>query len=369
MTMLSFIYFWLPAAILCLAAIGMLLLASRTKLADEGRSEASLSIYKDQLAELSADIASGSITQDEAEAQRVEISRRLLAASREMGVKAPASSAFPKWAVLVVPVLAGLIYWQVGNYGLGDVPRQARLAASETTNDWPALLARVEDHLDKNPKDLEGWKLLVPNYVKLGRYADAANAIGSIIEISGPTAQLYADMAEALVFDNKGLMTQQSFLVVQEALKLDPKYPKARYYAALNLMQEGKKDEAKAAFASLLAEAPADAPYRKTVEDQIARLSPNATAPEISKDQMQSAEGMTVDERTAMIRSMVDGLDQKLKDNPQDVEGWLRLVRARTVLQDNDKAIVALAMARQTFAGKPEETKLLDELATELKLQ
>jgi cytochrome c-type biogenesis protein CcmH len=362
--------FWLLAAILCLATVLMLLaVKAPIGLAEAGRSEGALAIYKDQLAELDRDVAAGVVGAEEAEAQRTEISRRLLAAGREVSEVKTASQKFPKVWVLAVPLFAAAVYSQVGNLGSPDVPRAERLAAAETSNDWEALIARVEQQLEKDPKDAQGWKLLASNYMAMGRFGDAAKAMTRIAEIEGPTPAIYADIAEALVAENKGLMTDQSEAVVAEALKLDAKQPKAQFYAALSLAQKGKKTEAKSAFENLLAQAPPDAPWRATVVAEIAKLQTSATAPQISEEQMQGAEGMAPADRTAMIKGMVDGLDEKLKTNPDDIEGWLRLIRARTVLQDGEKAVAALTTARTTFATKPEQLKALDDLAKELNLK
>jgi cytochrome c-type biogenesis protein CcmH len=362
--------FWLLAAVLCLATVYLLMAVKAPEGATQrGHSEGALAIYKDQLTELDRDVASGVVGAEEAEAQRIEISRRLLAAGREVTTAQTASRRFPKLLVLVVPLLAFVLYYQVGNYTLPDVPRQQRLAAAETTNDWEALIARVEQQLEKNPGDVEGWQLLVPNYLSMGRYQDAVRAMGHIAEIKGPTAELYANMVEALVADNKGLMTAQSVAIAAEALKLDAKHPKALFYSALGLAQEGKTAEANAAYTALLALAPPDAPWRATVESEIAKLQPSAAAPKISEEQIQGAAGMTPEEQNAMIRGMVDGLDEKLKANPTDIEGWLRLIRARTVLKESEKAVAALATARTTFATKAEQLKALDELARELNLK
>jgi cytochrome c-type biogenesis protein CcmH len=362
--------FWLLATVLCLATVGLLL---AVKVPDDavraGHNEGALAIYKDQLKELDRDVAAGVVEAEEAEAQRIEISRRLLTVGREVTDIASAPQRFPKQLVLAVPLLAAVLYYQIGDWALPDVPRQQRLAAAETSNDWDALIARVEQQLEKNPDDIEGWQLLVPNYLNMGRYQDAVRAMGRVAEIKGPTAELYSNMAEALVADNKGLMTAQSVAIVSEALKLDPKHPKALFYHAFGLAQEGKTAEAKAAYATLLALAPPSAPWRVTVEAELAKLQPSATAPQISTEQMQGAEGMTADERTTMIRAMVDGLDGKLKTNPDDIQGWLRLIRARTVLNESDKAVAALTTARTTFATKPDQMKALDDLAKELNLK
>ncbi len=362
--------FWVLAGLLCVATVATLLaVKAPTTHVPDGRSEGALAIYKDQLQELEHEVAAGSLSVVEAESARNEISRRLLAASQDGVAAQPRSFAFPKAIVLAVPALAAIIYWQVGRYGFPDVPRAERLAAAATSNDLEALIAQVEQQLEKQPNDVQGWQLLVPNYLSMGRFKDAANAMDQIARINGPSAELYANMAEAFVFDNQGLMTAQSMLIAREALKLDAKHPKALYYNALGLAQEGKTDEARLAFQSLLIHAPADAPYRAAVTGQLAKLAPSASAPQISAEQMQGAENMKPEDRIAMIRGMVDGLDQKLKDNPQDIEGWLRLIRARTVLNDGDKAASALATARATFAAKPEDIKALDDLAKELKLK
>jgi cytochrome c-type biogenesis protein CcmH len=376
--------FWLFAGVLTVVTVAALLATGAANMPEAaGRSEGALAIYKDQLAELERDRASGVLGETEAEAQRTEISRRLLGVAREQDAATKSSSGFARPLVLIVPLLAAALYWHVGNFGAADVPHRQRLAAAEKTLaamktdtsidpanlDWPATLAVVEAQQQKTPDALPGWKFLTTSYLSLGRYADAANAMAQVIRISGPTASAYADLGEVLVFDNQGLMTERSLAIVKEALKLDPKQPKALYYAALGLAQEGKTAEAKLAFQNLLANAPANAPYRKAVEGQLARLEPNASAPQLSAEQIQGGQAMKPEERTAMIRSMVDGLDAKLKTNPQDIEGWLRLIRARTVLGESDKAAAAVETARATFATNAADMKLINDLALELKLK
>ncbi len=362
--------FWLLAGLLCLVTVAALLATGAAKIAQpDNRGEGALAIYKDQLAELERDVASGALGEVEAESQRTEVSRRLLVASREHDYTEPYMSRFPKALVLIVPILAAALYWHLGHYNMPDVPRAERLAAAETSNDFEAMIARVEAQLEKQPDDLQGWQLLVSNYLNLGRFGDAANAMAQVIRISGPSSVLYADMGEALVYGNNGLMTAQSVAVFDEALKLDKNNAKALFYKGIGLSQEGKLAEAKATFQNLLEHAPADAPWKKAVEQQMAKLAPTGAAPDIGAEQMQNAEGMTPGERIAMIRGMVDGLDEKLKSNPQDIEGWLRLIRARTVLGDSEKASAALATARATFATNAADIKLIEDLAQELKLK
>ena len=69
-------------------------------------------------------------------------------------------------------------------------------------------------------------------------------------------------------------------------------------------------------------------------------------APKLSDDTIAAAKDMSEGDRNTMIRGMVDRLATRLKDNGNDVEGWLRLVRAYMVLGERDKAQAALVEAR-----------------------
>lgn len=352
--------FWLLSGVLASVVVAALTWGSRL-LAHDGKPasrEAILAIYRDQLAEIERDVATGSLSAVDAQTQRTEIDRRMLTVARQFAATASTTSnkALPLVMVLLVPVLALGVYLKSGMPEMSDVPRATRLANAIAAGDMPALVAQVEQHLESKPQDIEGWKLLASNYLTMQRYGDVATALARIIEISGPTAELLAGYAEAATFNDKGLMPTVAVNAVAEALKLDATHPKARYYNALGLAQAGKKAEALNAFEALLSASPANAPWRDTVEREISKLNADTTT-------------QTPDEQAAMIRGMVDGLEQKLVANGNDLEGWLRLVRARSVLKEIEKAKQALATARQTFASDTPALASLSALEKELQLQ
>ncbi len=70
-----------------------------------------------------------------------------------------------------------------------------------------------------------------------------------------------------------------------------------------------------------------------------------------------------------MIESMIEGLAQRLAENPRDFAGWQRLIRAYSVQNKKDKALAALAEARKHFAAAPFPMQQLAELAGELGLE
>ena len=65
---------------------------------------------------------------------------------------------------------------------------------------------------------------------------------------------------------------------------------------------------------------------------------------------------------------MVEGLAVRLQSNGQDLEGWLRLLRAYAVLQEKDKALAALTEAKRNFASNSSALTQIDTLARELGL-
>jgi cytochrome c-type biogenesis protein CcmH len=230
-----------------------------------------------------------------------------------------------------------------------------------------ALIAKVEAHLEANPDDLQGWQILAPAYRRMMRWADAAEAFRNVVRLSPPDAANLSDFGEAQVMANQGIVPASAHEIFSQALAIDPSFPKARFYDALALKQEGKTAEAKAAFEAFLKDTPADAPWRQMLLAEMQDMS--AKPPALDQQTMADASNMSADDQQAMIRSMVDGLDQKLAANPDNLEGWLRLIRARTVLGDTDKARVAYKKALETFSGNEDALAQIAALAREMKVE
>ena len=165
---------------------------------------------------------------------------------------------------------------------------------------------------------------------------------------------------------NQGLVDAEAHGIILRALALDPKLPKARFYDALALKQEGKMEEAKAAFEAFLADTPADAPWRDMLVAEMQALS--SRPPALDQQTMQDAAAMSPEDQQAMIRSMVDGLEEKLKIDGTDLEGWLRLIRARGVLGERDKARAAYDTAKARFTDNQQALAALDGLAKEMNI-
>lgn len=361
---------WLVFAILTAAVLAALLVPLMRKAASPaaGRNAYDRAVFRDQLAELERDVARGAIGEKEAEAARNEISRRLIGAATDGGPAAGrVSPVLAALAVLAVPVVAVPLYLQVGSPRLPDVPLQVRLDNAEASGDYEALLAKVEKHLAENPDDLKGWEVLAPAYHRVQRYDDAARAYENILRLSAPSAEVLAKYAEALTLASGGKVTDMARVAAMQALALDPKLPMARFYAALALKQGGQTAEAAKAFEAFLADSPADAPWRPMLEAELKSIGETPQGP--GKEAMDAAAGMSPEDQQAMIRTMVEGLDARLQQDGSDLEGWLKLIRARSVLQEGGKASAAYQSAKTIFKDKPEALAELDSLAKELNVQ
>ncbi|HET7849065.1 MAG TPA: c-type cytochrome biogenesis protein CcmI, partial [Pseudolabrys sp.] len=170
------------------------------------RSGNDLAVYRDQLDEIARDRAAGLIGEAEAEAARVEVSRRLIAAADAQEAK-PETPSSPLWrrratavaGLVLLPVGATAIYMLLGSPQLPGAPLAPRLKEAARANESiTSLVSQVEARLERNPQDGRGWEVLAPVYMRLGRFDDAVKAWRKVIALSGETADRQADLGEAL---------------------------------------------------------------------------------------------------------------------------------------------------------------------------
>lgn len=332
-------------------------------------------VYRDQLAEVERDRASGLIGAAEADAARIEISRRLLAAPDANDAGPGAGSLRLRRVVAIValiglPLIGAGLYLHLGTPTMPDFPLAARARAPLATDSLDRLVAQVEAHLEKNPADGRGWEVLAPVLARLGRDQEAVTAFRNALTHNGETAARRSNLGEALVVAAGGVVTADAKSEFRRAVELDAGEAKARFFLGLAAEQDGRPDEAAAAWRALLADAPADAIWRPMVAEALARVAgpqapaqpqPQAQAPGPTQEQMAAAAGMSEGERTAMIRGMVEGLAARLKDNGDDVQGWLRLARAYMVLGEPDKARATREDARKALHADDARLRQLND--------
>ena len=199
------------------------------------------------------------------------------------------------------------------------------------------------------------------------RYDDAAQAYARIMQLEKPTPTLLTDYAESLLLGNKGELTDRVKVALQTAMKMDPKFTKAGFYWAAALQQDGQYDESLKVWRQLMSDHPKDLKLQMFAQRQIAAIkNQKGKMPALDKDQRQAAANMTAKDRQAMIKSMVNRLAGKLKENGKDLDGWLRLIRARMVLGDKPAALKALEQAKSNFTNDQAALKKLADVQAQL---
>jgi cytochrome c-type biogenesis protein CcmH len=206
--------FWIAVAVLAaIAALAVALpLAARRKGAAVSRRDANLAIYRDQLRELDADLAAGTLAQADHERSRRELEARLLTdVAAEEEEKGQSSRFVPVIVGLAIPLCAAALYLAVG----------APSVLNESPQHIEGMVLRLAAHLRENPDDADGWKLLGRSYAALGRFPQAVDAYARAAARAPRDAQLLADFADALGMARGQSLRGEPEKLVLRALEID----------------------------------------------------------------------------------------------------------------------------------------------------
>jgi cytochrome c-type biogenesis protein CcmH len=391
--------FWIFAGgLTVLALAAMLWPLLRPKKQTAMRSSYDVQIYKDQLKEVEADLARGTLTEAEAKASRTEVSRRLLAAAdaeahESLSGNAPSGASRVLAIAVSLAVLAGGfgIYQQLGVQGMPDFPLDERVssrpsqevaekAAAQGAAGLPdivqidpkhlELVEQLQNVLKDRPDDLRGHQMLADNLAQLGKYAEARVAQDNVMRILGDeaTAANYAAHAEIMIVAADWYVSPAAEEALAHAFQIDPSNQLARYYAGVLMIQRQDYAQTYSLWSGLLEEGPADAPWISVIESQIEAVAAEAgitpsTLNGPSADQVNAAGDMSDEERTEMIGGMVAQLSERLATEGGTAEEWARLIRAYGVLGETGKASEIWNEAKEVFADSPSDIAALLEAA------
>jgi cytochrome c-type biogenesis protein CcmH len=391
--------FWL-APILIATLVAVLLLRALRAPGDMGMTPAAsdIAVYRDQLKEVDRDLARGVLTPAEAEAVRTEVSRRLLEADRRSDAPSSGSDGrvLPAAVIVVAMLLAGsfLLYARIGAPGVADLPMAERLAgldaaarsrASQAEAEERArallpeappadqsfldLMERLRAALADRPNDVQGLTLLAQNEARLGNYTAARKAQERLVAAYGADVPLEERVAllDLMVFAAGGFVSPEAEAVLSAILNAAPQNETARYYAGLMFSQNGRPDRAFPIWRRLLETSPPDAPWvpvlRAEIEGVAAAAGVNYSLPDLrgpTAAEMAAAEEMTAEERQEMIRSMVEGLAERLATDGGPPEDWARLIGALSVLGETERARAVADEAVQVFADNSDALGIIE---------
>jgi cytochrome c-type biogenesis protein CcmH len=356
---------WLVFALMTGVAVFAVLWPLGRRAVRSGGSD--IVVYRDQLSEIDRDRASGLIGAGEAEAAKVEVSRRLIAAAdaaeaeKSAGGAKSTPEAASDWrrraiataiaGLVLLPVGSVALYLTLGSPQMPGEPLAARLRAPGENQAVASLVTRVEDHVRQNPNDGRAWEVLAPVYMQLGRFDEAAAAWHNVIALNGPSAEREADYGEAMVAAANGVVTAEAKAAFDRSLALDPKDVMALFYTGMAADQDGRRTDAEKIWRDLLAGAPAGAPWVAFVRHALERNAPPGGPTTATAATEQAPAASAPGEHD--IPAMVERLAERLKKDGSDANGWAQLVRSYRVLGQADKAQAALADAQKALAGDP----------------
>ncbi|HSM97005.1 MAG TPA: tetratricopeptide repeat protein, partial [Rhizomicrobium sp.] len=240
-------------------------------------------------------------------------------------------------ALLVGAIAASVLGLGLGCYVLLGSPALAlRSLTGPSSDDIRGLVAVLAQRVLQNPRDVRGWNLLGRGYLTLNDPSDAAAAFKQALAVAPPgqRSDILSSYAEALTLASNGAVSPEAEAAFTEVLKANPRDRAARFYLGQVAAQRGDNPRALSLWGSLLPDVAPNNPLHDLLVNRIAVLrAQSGPAPDIN--------------------AMVEGLAARLKSNPNDANGWQRLVRAYSVLGKRDKAQRALSNGRKALKDDP----------------
>jgi cytochrome c-type biogenesis protein CcmH len=368
---------WIVLALMTVvAALIVAMPMMRTRKAAMTRDSFSLEVYREQLQELDGDSKRGLLSEDEVGAARLEIERRMLALSTDnVTTDAPKTAAAQSLPVVAMVALAMaglsfLLYSELGTPGVPDQPFAQRTPPPDNNppGEMREVIERLAKRLENEPDNLEGWSLLGQSYSSVADYDNAANAFQQALKLAPDDTDLLMSYGESMVLGSGNQVVPVAREAFEKALKIDPGHMGSQYYLAEYQFQTGNVKQAMDGWLQMVANSPADAPWMPALMQRLERAAKeigielssvlpkplpatgnaaaqqqpeSGAAPGPTQADVAAAGDMSAEDRTNMIRSMVERLADKLKEDPDNFEGWQRLARAYAVLGEKEKAAAA----------------------------
>jgi len=189
---------------------------------------------------------------------------------------------------------------------VGGGAGQPAARSTEALPDVNTMIDRLAARLANAPGDVEGWRMLGWSYVQTARYTEAAAAYRKAVALNPNSAEL----------------------------KLSYEQARARADSSSRTAAPGADEN-------------------------------TTTGRTMGADAVAAHPG----DHDAAIRSMVDGLANRLAGAPRDVDGWAHLMRSRVVLGEKDAAVSALRKARDIFKDDAEAARKIAAIASELGIE
>jgi cytochrome c-type biogenesis protein CcmH len=354
------IAFWIAAVLLSAAAAALVVHFSGRE-PQAARVDPAASVYRRQLDEIDEMAGRGLLAEDEREAARAEAARRLLGAG-DVVAEAPPTRQM-RLIILAATagaaVVAGILYLFIGAPGQPDQPfarREAQwmtMSPQELLSLGPEpLIVFLQNKVEQTPDDPQAIYFLGVTQVSAGQVQLGVHNLKKAAALAPDQPLVWAALGESLTLASPDQsVSPEAAAAFTRAVQIDPKAVRPRYYLARAKIDSGDVAGGLADWRGLVGELQPGSNEATAIQSEIARVEGiGQTKAEASPQQ-------------AMIQGMVQGLAARLKENPNDAQGWARLIRSYAVLGDRAKMNAALDEARRIFKDRPSERMAIEAAA------
>ncbi len=356
--------FWFVGGVLIMATTIILLSPIYRARATAQQAGLAQAVFVDQLSEVDRDEFRGIISGEEAASARIEVKRRMLNESKREAAQRVPTAVTGRWLLVALAIIAPALglggYTMLGSPQLPSIPLAERQAERDEAIQVANLAERLKNQLlsdENSPAD--GWVLLGQTYMRMSRFSDATWAFGTLINRGDVSPVFYAMYAESMIAADDGIVTPKAAAALDHVLESDPLNVAAIYYKSIEFDQVG---DTRAAFEILRDRIELENAFQPWMETLVAHANwlgeklggervtlpaESAIAPGPSAADVAAAGEMSEEDRQAFVRSMVERLADQLAEAPDDLDGWLRLARAYSVLGEAQKAQNAFGQAER----------------------
>lgn len=234
--------------------------------------------------------------------------------------------------------------------------RQEQIATAQEENAQQSaqdqqLLAEASAAADAAPNSLEAQLTYAMTAARIGDYDAEVKALERALILSDRDPNILGLMAEAISRKANGLVTLPARQLIEEALKINPNEIRVIYLKGLAAYQDEDFGAALELWGSLASDTPITDPLAQVLARNLrsAATEGGIRLPTQLEDFINEAEAAP-ETQQAMIEGMVTGLEDRLAENPDDPEGWARLIQSRRVLNDEEGLMRALFGAAKAQA-------------------
>lgn len=278
-------FFWIIAVALIGAALLFLLPPLFLRNQQEqtlDRKDLNVAVYRDQLTELDNDLRADTLSQEQYQQARQDLEKGLLESVEGQGVQggevvqtmAAKSSAW--FLILALPLVSLFLYAQLGGGKAAFNPELAKpnVEAEGHDGNMEQMVIALQQRLEENPGDFEGWAMLGRSYYFLRQFEPAADAYAKALELGGQdNADLWADYADTLALTQGRSLRGQPMEAIKRALVIDPSHVKGLWLAGTGAYEMQDYRTAKGYWERLLKVLPPGSDNARMIESNLAELN------------------------------------------------------------------------------------------------